>query len=108
MPHIDLKRVIDQAVMTDDLEAMHLKRFCTAAEGEMWLTKGWNVDRARALLADRSYNLNLDEVNLCHVAMAAVSAHGALRYGEAEQYRLLHPEPTALADFLSAHVAFRA
>ena len=33
--------------------------------------------------------------------MAAISAHSGLRYGEAEQFRLLHPQPTALENFIS-------
>ena len=42
--------VTEQAVMTDDLESEHRKRSANAAEGEMWLAKGWTVDRAKELL----------------------------------------------------------
>ena len=82
--------ILDRSIQTSDLEAMHLKRFSTAAEGEAWLMRGWNIDKIRAVVADRQYGLSIDEVNLCRAAMAALSAHSNLKFGEAEEFRQLY------------------
>ena len=93
------RHVSEQGTMTDDLESGHQRRYANAAEGEQWTLRSWFINRVKELLGDRSFNIGIDEVNLCHLAMAAIGVYSSLKYGEAEGYRLAFPAATPVNDF---------
>ena len=62
---------------------------------------GWSQDRFRALLADQTFDMSIDTINLAHVRLRGVGAYESLAYGEAEAFRAAHPTPMDLPDFTS-------
>ena len=75
--------VQDAETLTVDLIEAHSKRFSMASEGESWSLMGWSQDRFRALLADQTFDMSIDTINLAHVGLHAVGAYESLGY-EAE------------------------
>ena len=93
--------VQDAETLTVDLIEAHSKRFSMASEGESWSLMGWSQDRFRALLADQTFAMSIDSINLAHVGLHALGAYESLAYGEAEAFRAAHPTPMDLPDFAS-------
>ena len=93
--------VQDAETLTVDLIEAHSKRFSMASEGESWSLMGWSQDRFRALLADQTFDMSIDTINLAHVGLHALGAYESLAYGEAEAFRAAHPTPMDLPDFAS-------
>ena len=83
--------VQDAETLTVDLIEAHSKRFSMASEGEAWSLMGWSQDRFRALLADQTFDMSIDTINLAHVGLHAVGAYESLAYGEAEAFRAATP-----------------
>ena len=84
-----------------DLIQAHSKTFSMASEGESWSLMGWSQDRFRALLADQTFDIIIDTINLAHVGLHAVGAYESLGYGEAEAFRAAHPTPMDIHNFAS-------
>ena len=61
--------VQDAETLTVDLIEAHSKRFSMASEGESWSLMGWSQDRFRALLADQTFDMSIDTINLAHVGL---------------------------------------
>ena len=93
--------VQDAETLTVDLIEAHSKRFSMASEGESWSLMGWSQDRFRALLADQTFDMSIDTINLAHVGLRAVGAYESLAYGEAKAFRAAHPTPIDVPDFAS-------
>ena len=79
----------------------HSKRFSMASEGESWSLMGWSQDWFRDLLADQTFDMSIDTINLAHVGLRGLGAYENLAYGEAEAFRAAHPTPMDLPNFAS-------
>ena len=62
---------------------------------------GWSQDWFRALLADQTFDMSIDTINLDYVGLRAVGAYESLGYGEAEAFRAARPTPMDLPNFAS-------
>ena len=57
------------------------------SEGESWSLMGWSQDRFRALLADQTFNMSIDTINLAQVGLHAVGAYEGLACSKGEAFR---------------------